>query len=154
MSVDPYNLQAAEPITPYRQEVGAAVTATPSVPEPKCPKCGYIVIGLSGSICPECGEVISWRTVVEEPEYRRLVRQVRWEKAWFWVGLSLYLGSLGAIAWRIPSAAGFFICTSPFLALTVPWLAYRIWNEDEIRGTLLVFGVLGTAYAVLCWLMT
>ena len=151
MSIDPYDLRPADPIAPRPQEVGSEVAATPSVPEPKCPNCGYIVIGLSRSVCPECGEAITWRRVVEEPEYRGLVRQVRWERTWFWAGLSLYLGSLGAIAWMIGNPAGFFICTSPFLALTVPWLAYRIWNEDDIRGTLLIFGVLGAAFAVLCW---
>lgn len=149
MSIDPYEVRPADHKSPPPPDEApeAPLVPTPDMPEPMCPDCGYIVIGLSRSVCPECGQAVTWRTVIEEPEYRRLLQRTRR----FWLGLTLYLGSFAAIAFMTPTPARFFTCASPLLGLSVIWLAFRLLNEDEIRGTLLSFGVLGVAYAVLCW---
>lgn len=116
---------------------------------PKCPSCGYCTIGLPTSICPECGQRISWYRVHQQDDRRVLVT----DRTLLLVGALLYVGGLGGIYWRLGNVAGWFICCTPLLCITAIPLVWRIF-DDYLPAFLLACGLLAAAYFALVWRMT
>ena len=116
---------------------------------PECPNCGYCTIGLPSSICPECGQRISWYRVNQQD-----ARRVFWQdRTLLVVGALLYLGGLGGVFWRIGNIAGWFICCTPLLCITAIPLLWRIF-DDHLPAFLLACGLLAAAYCAIVWSLT
>ena len=133
--------------------LSSRIEGTAGMPEPKCPYCGYIVIGLESGVCPECGKRVNWRVVLDQPEYRRLVRAARWDIAFFWLGVALNVGPLVRLWWITRSAAVFFLFATPYFLTAGIWIGYRLICGDEVRWSLMWTGSIATAMVILQWFL-
>jgi hypothetical protein len=132
-----------------------SITRTAAIPEPKCPTCGYIVIGLTSGVCPECGGRINWRAVVEAPERRRLARQALFDVGIFWLGVAMNAGAIGRLYWAVGGSKWlFFLVLTPYLLTAGIWLTYRAANGDEMRWPLFWTGLIASSLMVAHWAKT
>jgi hypothetical protein len=138
----------------FGQPLAGGIQPFPGEPEPKCPQCGYVVIGLTSSICPECGGVVSWSRVREEPEYLRQERLARIQNALYWVGLVLFVSAMGCMRWWVGNNAGFFVPACPLLLLSGVWYGYRAINDDDLWWGVFGLGLLACLFAVGIWALT
>lgn len=136
----------SHPPVPPMFEAPPAPSITNAADAPKCPRCGYIVVGLERSICPECGGNVDWSRAWQIADDSRQLRWDRLERVSMIVGAVLYTGSCAYgihATYRAP-ILGIFVL--PAVLISAILLAYRAVNSDSIRAPLLLFGLLGGAW--------
>lgn len=136
----------SHPPVPPMFEAPPAPSITNAAVAPKCPRCGYIVVGLERSICPECGGNVDWSRAWQVTDDSRQLRWARLERVSLIAGAVLYTGScvFGIYATYQDPILGAVVLPAVLISAIV--LAYRAANSDPIRAPLLLFGLLGGAW--------
>ena len=130
------------------RRIADVTTSTTSMPaaEPRCPKCGYILVGLDESRCPECGKpfdpeyvenaagranLLPWERPEAGSRIRRLVRTI--------VQASIHPGRHFAAVNnrrdRTIANAGLFIVDCVFLSLALHAFSYLFQHTGFFLNT-------------------
>ncbi|HVZ92978.1 MAG TPA: hypothetical protein VG797_00560, partial [Phycisphaerales bacterium] len=146
--------------------------------EPKCPKCGYSLVGLPGMVCPECGANIAAAVKVNERErgaredLKRDYLRALGLMLGGWAGVTILLalrGEIGSVplylieyVFMVPvGLVVFFVCSALWIGFDAPWgiTAVRlaaIYALADVVGELMGFVPIlfvGPAVTALAYIM-
>ncbi|MFH1745683.1 MAG: hypothetical protein ABIG44_01430 [Planctomycetota bacterium] len=124
---------------------------------PRCPQCGYILLGLPELRCPECGCRPQHVIVPSQAEgQRRLKRGAKLEKQMNIIGaVMLLLGlSMAITGTLLTPKAGLFCLIFPMAGFTLPYIVYLHICGDSTAKILVAFGVIWLFFGTIILLIS
>jgi hypothetical protein len=121
---------------------------------PKCPQCGYVLLGMSRMRCPECGVPLDAADI--NPTQARLAanEQYRDERKWRKIGAGLWAAGLLLLAWPTWVLRPVSICiVGPLIGSTLLALVWYFIGNTALHRLMMIVGVAWSAAGVLTMML-